>query len=164
MDQLVSFYRPIPHILRVRLPTEIKPSFIGKRNVFEFSLFTMHIMKVPVHKIQSCFTIVIHTCLTYVVANAAVLFHWVLMMQTRFFFFFFASRTNEFLGDVSNLASFYSHFFSTLSFCFLLNSLEWQQVLETCLCTCKLLLSLEVANQENFLWIYGFSCRNCLSV
>ena len=136
----------------------MKPNFTAKRHVCGFYSFFMHHVKVSVHKIQSCFTIVRHSCLVPI---------W---MRMRKFYSISCddankpiccvSRTKEFLRDVSNLAPIYSTFslaraLHAISYC-----LEWQQVLETFLRTCKMFFSLQDAYQKKFLLIGDPSCRN----
>jgi hypothetical protein len=142
----------------VPVSSQMKPRFTAKRHVCGFYSFFMHHVKVSVHKIQSCFTIVTHSCLVRI---------WMRMQK----FYSIScddantaiccvSRTKEFLRDVSNLVPIYSTFSSSRDFYVVFYCLEWQQVLETFLRACKVFFSLEEAYQENVLLIYDPPCRN----
>ena len=62
-------------------------SFIAKQDECWVDLSSMHLMKVPVHKIQSFFPMyVIAFCkpkLSYMDANAALLLHFILLTKTH---------------------------------------------------------------------------------
>jgi len=77
----------VPVILRCLISREVKPGFIVKRNECVVNLSIMHLLKVPVCKIQVLFFDVCHrVCdpqLSVMDASAVVLLHFMALIYTH---------------------------------------------------------------------------------
>jgi hypothetical protein len=94
--------------LRVHEFTELKPSFTAEENEGRFHIAIIHLVNVPVHKIQFCFThcaLKLLSTFEYMDANAAVLVHFVLICS---------HQANRSIGDISSTVPMSSRFAGVL--------------------------------------------------
>lgn len=77
----------MPVILRCHISREVKPDFIVKRNECVVNLSIMHLLRVPVCKIQFCFFDVCHRIcdsqLSIMDTSAVVLLHFMALIYTH---------------------------------------------------------------------------------